>query len=439
MPWITHPHELTMPRYDHTAVPINDHTFIVLGGYDNDSVELVDINNKGNSSFESTNFNFPNLPTQRRDHTSVIHNNFVYCIGGYDGSSSLNTVIRLNIGNPTPKWETLPNMKEENYAFAATIHNDNIYVFGGRNDNGKVSTAEQYNITTNTWSVIENQMITPRVYHSVVTVGNLIYIIGGISDWDPLDSVEVFDPVAKTFQSASSLPMPLWYTRAVVVANRYIVVTGGQTANELFLSSCCLFDTQESSNRGWKLISNMKMNIEREMHAALVLNNDTIVVCGGWSKRVEIGTIEYIPFQSLIAPMNEMQDIVDKWSLAKKQYLKSQKELKTVEKTIRNLSEDDQFMVQHLIEGQSSITDEYNHNNIVNSVKFDDLLDKVLLRNQMDKEAAERKSKELFAPHPMLSAQVTIKEKEDHINNLQQIKNEKELANLKAEGKFGKI
>lgn len=60
----------------------------------------------------------------------VAMGNFIYALGGYDGTQQLNSVERYSIVED--KWENLPKMKHRRSALAVTIRDNKIFAIGMR-------------------------------------------------------------------------------------------------------------------------------------------------------------------------------------------------------------------------------------------------------------------------------------------------------------------
>lgn len=89
-------------------------------------------------------------------------------------------------------------------------------------------------------------MIQARYKHAAVTVGSLIYIIGGTDDYDHskhLDTMEVFDPQTESFVLGPRMPFALTGMAAVVIG-KYIIVIGGYDNSEKESDKTLLYDTE---------------------------------------------------------------------------------------------------------------------------------------------------------------------------------------------------
>ena len=102
-------------------------------------------------------------------------------------------------------WTEKAPMPTTRSRFSVDAVNGKIYVIGGLADFDPVSTVEEYDPTTDTWAA-KTPMPTARFNHHSGVVNGRIYILGGESDdGSTLDIVEVYDPFNDSWTSAPSL------------------------------------------------------------------------------------------------------------------------------------------------------------------------------------------------------------------------------------------
>lgn len=128
----------------------------------------------------------------------VVHDDVVYIIGGIDGRVFLNTMEFARIqkdGTLTP-WQPGPPLNEERGFMDAVVHNGWLYVVGGGNGpNGHnlLRSVERARIksdgTLEPWIVEVNPMLVPRRCSKIVAVENALYSFGGFGG-ALLDTVE---------------------------------------------------------------------------------------------------------------------------------------------------------------------------------------------------------------------------------------------------------
>lgn len=103
------------------------------------------------------------------------------------------------------------SMPEPRFGAAIAEYNGKIYTFGGKSENTAYSTTatntvNQYDLTTNTWTPVQNMQFN-RFDPEAVVLNGKIYVFGGFSaDQRVVESVEEYDPTLGTWSSVSSLP-----------------------------------------------------------------------------------------------------------------------------------------------------------------------------------------------------------------------------------------
>ncbi|XP_039266429.1 kelch-like protein 24 isoform X2 [Styela clava] len=112
----------------------------------------------------------------------------VYCFGGYDGKSRLNSVERYDSFSNC--WQEVAPLLTAVSSCAVATCNRKIYVIGGGNDD-TTSTAQVqcYNPDTNEWVYKTPIPIAQRCI-TAVSLDNLIYVVGGTTK-----SIHCYDPL----------------------------------------------------------------------------------------------------------------------------------------------------------------------------------------------------------------------------------------------------
>merc|ERR1719401_2713873 len=78
---------------------------------------------------------------------------YLYVIGGLDGSRPLNSMERYDPRTRT--WQTLPPMQRARYSCAVTVQGHRIFVFGGElADAATQATVEVYDTQLGTWEFL---------------------------------------------------------------------------------------------------------------------------------------------------------------------------------------------------------------------------------------------------------------------------------------------
>ncbi len=231
--------------------------------------------------------------TPRRKHQVVAKGNTLYVIGGYDGSHK-NDVWRSTDQGVT--WEDIPaGDANNNTTFArrdahqVVVIGDTMYLIGGWTaDSGRSNDIWQ-SINGESWTQVPkpddtNSIFSERYGHQVVTINDVMYLIGGNDNdgnkndvWKSEDQGGTWNPVTPT----STTIFPPRRNHQVVVTGSTMYVIGG-IDNE----SNRLNDVWKSEDQGktWEDISaDVDSNIifnPRQGHQVVVVDG-TMFVIGG--------------------------------------------------------------------------------------------------------------------------------------------------------------
>jgi len=181
------------------------------------------------------------LGTPRRGLKTAKYNNFIYAIGGYNGTF-LKSVETAKL---TPSGEIIQWVMEnetskiERYIHSATIYKNIMYLLGGHMHNPDVMSygdVESAKITRNgqiePWRIEQSILNTPRFIAMATAVDNKLYMIGGHNGRNRLDSVEVTSilPSGKIGTWKYSQPLAMARSAAAIAKNgKFIYVLGGMS------------------------------------------------------------------------------------------------------------------------------------------------------------------------------------------------------------------
>lgn len=138
----------------------------------------------------------PAIPKDRQRGSSgaVLYGNKIYMVGGieYGHTSGTNNYFDT-YDLVTGKWEILTKAPHIRDHFSAIIANDKLYCIGGRNTSvhyegqfsaffgATIPEVDVYDLKTNKWTTLENELPVPTAAGSMVQVGNNLLYIGGES------------------------------------------------------------------------------------------------------------------------------------------------------------------------------------------------------------------------------------------------------------------
>ncbi len=218
--------------------------------------------------------NFPvNLPRALKGHRTVVYNNRMFVIGGYDEEekkySDMIYEIQLHFPFITKVLARLPSITPIQ-GCGAVLANDKILIFGGRvADIPKSATAKvtMYDITKN-----EITKLAPLPYTvwnmATVKYGENVFLVGGSDRWyfsDVKNTVVSYN--IETQKSTMLAPMNNIRSGCCAIVNgNSLVVLGGVNQSGTSLNSVEAFDFKTSK---WRNLPSMK-EARREFIAEIV-------------------------------------------------------------------------------------------------------------------------------------------------------------------------
>lgn len=148
------------------------------------------------------------MPTARKGLAAVGVGGKIYAIGGFDGTSYLNTV---EVYDPNKdEWFTRASMPTARAYLSAVTINGYIYAIGGRTASEPwVKTVEMYDPYTNTWTS-KADMTNESALFTAVEINGIIHVVGGCYEFENgmtfTERHQEYDPATDTWAVTGSVP-----------------------------------------------------------------------------------------------------------------------------------------------------------------------------------------------------------------------------------------
>ncbi|CAI6377263.1 unnamed protein product [Macrosiphum euphorbiae] len=121
----------------------------------------------------------------------VINHQFVFAVGGVDGSSST-SVSMLDVSSQSPSWVPMADMLVSRMRLGVGVLDDCIYAVGGSDGDSFLKSVEVCDVITQKWRFLSSMTIK-RYKFGVGVLNNRLYSVGGYNG-KHLKSVEYYDP-----------------------------------------------------------------------------------------------------------------------------------------------------------------------------------------------------------------------------------------------------
>jgi len=222
------------------------------------------------------------LPSPRTECRIVWASHSLWLSGGIDDKSRLSSLHRLVDG----QWVAMPGMSCQRLGHVIAAVGQHLFFIGGASDNNDVvSSCERYDTVSGRRSVMA-AMSTPRINAASAVAGDCIYVFGGNTKFNDLDTIQAsgerYDTVSDRWSALPAIPSPFpsspGRTKSAAALHRrsgIIYVVGGHDGKRP-LESVERFDTARVS---W-LSSSTPLPAAVDCHAAVCLH-DSLFVLGG--------------------------------------------------------------------------------------------------------------------------------------------------------------
>lgn len=164
------------------------------------------------------------------------------------------------------------------------IPNQIIFAVGGWSAGSPTSFMETYDSRADRWFLVNGADVTPRAYHGLANVDNLIYMIGGFDGNDHFNTVQAFNPVTREWAEKSCMHFPRCYVSCCVLG-RFIYAMGGFNGRGR-MNSAERYDVDKNQ---WDMIA--PMNRQRSDASACALHGK-VYVAGGFNGQEVLNSVE---------------------------------------------------------------------------------------------------------------------------------------------------
>ncbi|HET9388324.1 MAG TPA: kelch repeat-containing protein [Steroidobacteraceae bacterium] len=288
------------PRWGHTATLLQNGQVLIAGGASASSapgsqvviVTSTELYHPDTNTWTAG----ANLLSQRVQHTAtLLPNGKVLVVGGLQEGPGTAAEIYDPIANNWTPAADLPFAPVFGHT-ATLLANGKVLVAGGITflanptnvqppPTAVLSSVAIYDAATNTWSAAAN-MLTARSQHGAALLASgKVLVVGGDTNGTvagtavPVNSAEIYDPVADTWTAAASLGTVTAGGVATLLPTGKVLFAGGvPNSGTPFLSSAQLYDPAADL---WSAAPNMITG--RAGHSVVLLNTGRVLAVGGAS------------------------------------------------------------------------------------------------------------------------------------------------------------
>lgn len=212
-----------------------------------------------------------NLKEARYQHASVVTPTGLWVLGGQGMSGKLDTIEVLE----GETWTTSSSVRLPAPLLghcAVDIGSGKILLAGGSTNDEPFSAATYIYDPTSGWTEVDT-MVTPRLQHGCVKIGNSVFTAGGTGSSGALAQAEVFDLASKTWTALASLPFGVQAPDLVAIDNEPVVI-GGLGGPDGYSKA---FVRLTSSS--WEIDPSVELATPRYEHVAVAVSDEVLVNC----------------------------------------------------------------------------------------------------------------------------------------------------------------
>ncbi len=180
------------------------------------------------------------LPQGLANRNTVVHGNQLYVVGGKTADDRASNTIysaTINADGSLGLWRTAGQLPMSHYLFTTIVADDALFLIGGWNGSDTVNNVWRATFDANgdltNWTAMPAYPVALDL-HDAALIDGYIYTVGGWDGNKPLQGIyaaAVTSTGLSEWQLVGSLPKAL-YRHAVAGANGYLYVTGGYDVNK---------------------------------------------------------------------------------------------------------------------------------------------------------------------------------------------------------------
>mmetsp|Transcript_1730 Transcript_1730/g.3685 ORF Transcript_1730/g.3685 Transcript_1730/m.3685 type:complete len:592 (+) Transcript_1730:730-2505(+) len=202
-------------RSSHNAIYFKGFVYCI-GGYNgsswHDRCEKISVEN-------FTSMPIATLNCRRCAFSSCVSGSYIYVFGGYDGSKYLDVIERYSVTHD--RWETLPCVLHRplQNTGAACYAENKILIAGGYNEKGTLSVVKALDLETLEWTTLPAMSHTRYLMNKFHFCGGLVYAIGGSAQGQNIEYFSVSDGTWATTKSYKEFTEDTMYKWATVITH----------------------------------------------------------------------------------------------------------------------------------------------------------------------------------------------------------------------------
>jgi len=194
----------------------------------------------------------------------------VYAVGGWEGTSRLDSVERFD--PETNTWSDIPSLKMAVTSPAVVAHDGALYVTGGAilEDGDGIELVQKYDTKTGNWTEVAGMLI-PRSGSAACVLNGYIYVVGGWhASTENTNKVERYD-VARNLWEFVACMNERRYRPGVATLGGKMYVLGGEEGWDRYHDTIECYDPVSDT---WTIVGDMPTSRSWLSSVALTIRKD---------------------------------------------------------------------------------------------------------------------------------------------------------------------
>ena len=182
---------------------------------------------------------YPPMSTARHSSTAACFNNHIIVAGGWDDYRRTNSVEALNLGSR--RWYNAKSLPCPRSELKSVVVENTLYLMGGWDQAGStkvvhkvdlnelISNAVNYKDTDILWQTTKEGWFK---HSTPLTIEGFLLAVGGEDNFGgPSSSIHCYYPDNEIWWKVGDLPFPLYYCSCSVIPSGEVMVAGGRASH----------------------------------------------------------------------------------------------------------------------------------------------------------------------------------------------------------------
>jgi N-acetylneuraminic acid mutarotase len=281
---------LTHARFGHSALVLDGKLLVLAGNDGTSALASAEVYDPATGAWSSAGA----LAQAREHHTAtLLPGGKVLVVGGrHDGKPLVSAEVYDPSGSSPPASSSVgPLAQAREYHTATLLTDGRVLVAGGRSaDDSSLVSTEVYDPVARTWSPKDSLKQARERHSAVLLPGGKLLVVGGFvklsTSSGSVSSAEIYDPLTKTWSSASSLQTARFDFTATLLPGGRVLVAGGKVRDSTGIVPEAITEVYTPAAGAWAPAGALSQG--RRDHTTTLLPDGKLLVVGGRDRQANV-------------------------------------------------------------------------------------------------------------------------------------------------------